>query len=260
MAGRHAGGTSTGLRIGLAVLLVLLLGAGVTAAVRGAGGEPDDGPRTAASATAAPTTPAASPEPAPPPGGTPESPQQAVGAAARQPSPALARCARAVEAAEQALAAAEPGQRNWADHVQAYRDLVAGGARYGAAEAVWTRTRLAGPSDLVRFAPPDRRWLASRGACARLGGLSEEEQQVGRVCAARAAAVDAAVVAARTTLDQWRTHQQDMAQRRARQIGRAEARQRFRALVDRAPAALAAARDSASKAKALPRCPVAAGA
>src|SRR3990170_1021148 len=122
-------------------------------------------------------------------------------------------CAREIQAGRTTLGVARTGVAHWEAHVQARTDLLAGENTAAETDAIWSRTRLAGPTDLRRFRRADRGYRRVAGpACSRPGGGGRgQRREMVHACSTRARLTDRAVAASRAAIADWESHQANMA-------------------------------------------------
>lgn len=123
----------------------------------------------------------------------------------------LVACAQALELADEAVAAAEPGVDNWEAHIRAHTDLVNGEVSWPEAEQIFDETAADGPGDLKRFDAAEKAYQEAADAC---DGLQEVEfgdrlAPAAEACQYYSAAARSAVEAASATIEDWREHLAD---------------------------------------------------
>jgi hypothetical protein len=124
----------------------------------------------------------------------------------------VGQCAADVADIEAAVDAARPGVDHWSAHVQARTDMLEGRISTKEMNATYERTKLLGPADQERFSaavsdiehPIPCQEVQSRAA----GSTGEQEQD----CLARSRTAEAALTAAKSTLEEWQSHLHHMEQ------------------------------------------------
>jgi hypothetical protein len=122
----------------------------------------------------------------------------------------LAACAAHVSKAEAAVSAASTGVRDWHTHVQARTDMYAGRISVERMDALWKRSRLAGPADQARFHAALRSYEAT-SPCGDLAAVPQGDGKAAQDCVTRARAATKAVDAARAAMADWKSHLDHMA-------------------------------------------------
>lgn len=131
----------------------------------------------------------------------------------QQPSPrseasteqAIRACAAELSRASSVVDAAARGVSDWSGHVQARTDMLQGRISVTAMEAIWKRTRLAGPADQSRFQAARQRYR-STSHCRGLRDASTSNTDRAAGCAARAEVAATAVSAAEMAMGDWQSH------------------------------------------------------
>jgi hypothetical protein len=142
------------------------------------------------------------------------------------PPPALRTCATTVRQADTVVAAASQGVEDWNIHVQSRTDMLQGRMSVSTMDAMWKRTRLAGPADQRRFhAALDSYHPTS--ACTELRNLPKVDKSSASHCATRYAAASEAVDAAKAAMADWKSHLDNMAAFAAGKMTPAEAQTRW---------------------------------
>jgi hypothetical protein len=118
----------------------------------------------------------------------------------------LAACRAEVAAGEAAVAAANQSYRDWSAHTQAQVDLDAGRTTSRQATAIWTDTGSRGQADVARFDAALAAYRQVRGACAGLSAVPGPDAAPAQGCAARGAAIAAAVAAGEKVNADWAAH------------------------------------------------------
>jgi hypothetical protein len=101
--------------------------------------------------------------------------------------------------------------------VQARTDLLSGKNSVATTEAIWKRTRLAGPADIAKLKTATDAQVAANGGCAKLSGTAA----VG--CRQRLRALHWAAAANRAAAADWANHLAMMAAHAAGAFGRQHA-------------------------------------
>lgn len=129
----------------------------------------------------------ASPSPSTPATATPASSSAPSSTAPASADPAaLTRCRDSVRAAENAVAAARTGVRNWNTHVQTRTELLSGRVSKAVATKTFKRTRLAGAAEIEKFDASYASYAKTRGDCEEAG------RALPPACATRASTADTA--------------------------------------------------------------------
>jgi hypothetical protein len=124
----------------------------------------------------------------------------------------LATCAREVANAERAISVARVGVSHWRAHVRARTDMLKGRISERRMNAVWDRTRAAGPTDVRRFQTA-RRHYHEQPRCTRRHNfrhLPRSERHVVSGCLSRSTMAPEAVAAAKATIVDWKNHLKHM--------------------------------------------------
>ena len=124
-------------------------------------------------------------------------------ASARPPS--IRACAEELSLASTVVHAAARGVSDWSGHVQARTDMLQGRISVTAMEAIWKRTRLAGPADQSRFQAARKRYQ-STSHCRGLRDASTSNADLAAGCASRAQVAATAVSAAELAMRDWQSH------------------------------------------------------
>lgn len=121
----------------------------------------------------------------------------------------LRPCAKEVAEAESVVAAAGKGVDDWHTHVQARTDMLDGRIPVATMDALWARTRLAGPLDQKRFQAA----LQGYGATPHCAALAKagSHSAAASGCLTRSRAATSAVAAARSAMGDWKSHLDHMA-------------------------------------------------
>jgi cytoskeletal protein RodZ len=241
--------------VGIVSAVVALALVGALALVLGrtvfSGG--DDTPSASSTGTASdsPTpepTASASDSPSSQPTDAQTSDAQTSGAAA---TTAMRACATEVSRAAAVVSAAAQGVTDWSSHVQARTDMLQGRISVDAMDAIWKRTRLAGPADQTRFKAA-RSDYHSTAHCAHLGGGS-----AAAACVARSKAATSAVAAAEAAMHDWESHLANMAMYANHQMSSVMAQTKWVSAWRNAPTHIDAYRSARAALDDAPACKVA---
>jgi hypothetical protein len=182
--------------------------------------------------------------------------QWLVGLLAAAAGPQTADCPSELEAGKRTLRVARTGVAHWHAHVQARTDLLSGENTAAETDAIWSRTRLAGPRDLRRFDRADRVYRrAARPACSRQS--ADHGQHVGTAasCPEREQLTARAVAAARAAIGDWESHQDNMAAFDNHEFGAGHAQRMWVRAWSTAPANINAFHDAIRRLHQAPPCP-----
>jgi len=128
-------------------------------------------------------------------------------AKAAQAATALKRCQAKVRAADAVLAAGKVGMRNWADHVQAQTDALAGDVTIGRMEDIFRRTQKAGDVDEKRYSRVVNAYHnRGDGSCKTVAGASAGVGKQLARCANRERAQAPVLAAAADGMADWTRH------------------------------------------------------
>lgn len=150
-----------------------------------------------------------------------ETPTPVASAAARTPEAddAGARACRTAHARGVAAisAARKSVVHDWAAHIQAMSDQMAGKISETDEKAIWTTTRTRGPSRVAAFDSAYAEYQKARKACQAVdpATLNAEQRAAVADCQTIGAEVDSTLAAAQKSIDEWRAHLNAMAARRA---------------------------------------------
>ena len=123
---------------------------------------------------------------------------------------ALRACKAKIKAADEVLAAAKTGMRNWSDHVQAQTDANAGKITVGEMEDIFDRTMKAGDKDEKRYSSAVKRYEDRDGSCREVSGASATiNEQLAR-CGRREQGQEPVLAAAGDGMGDWIKHLGDM--------------------------------------------------
>lgn len=188
--------------ISAAAGLALLIGGGLvidklTSSSTTAGG-------TNATAPATPSSPATTPAATRTPDPTPT----ASSASTVRSSKALTACQAKVHAVDRVLDQARTGVSHWSEHVQAQSDANASKITIAKMDAVFKRTRLAGPADQKRYAAALAASTSTSisGSCAPVAGSSATTALALQKCSQRQHDQQLLLPAAAAAMQDWKNH------------------------------------------------------
>lgn len=127
---------------------------------------------------------------------------------------ALESCQADVRASDKVIDEATVGVGHWAEHVQAQTDAFANKITADELAAIFTRTRLAGPDDLKRYAAATKKADELDGSCQEIAGAPEDVATKLAECQERATAQESVLKAGAVGMKDWANHQKDMAKSR----------------------------------------------
>lgn len=215
--GRHRGGrrsNSTQRRMAVALLVVAVVGSAAATAWAVTENARNN---SAAASNSEPTVAAAADNKATgKPKETKEAPGDTAPRAATTTAPTapaeLVACETVVASADQAIRAAESGVTHWGEHIQARTELIAGEITLDDTNAIFKRTRLAGPEDLEVFDAANEAYEEVGETCDDLdpAQVSDEWQETAQACVDREPVAAGTVDAAAAVIDDWRSHQANM--------------------------------------------------
>jgi hypothetical protein len=168
-------------------------------------------------------------------------------------SPQLSACRHALTQGDAVADAADASHRDWGAHVQAQLQLDQGKITLAQTLARWASSKRPGPSDVHAFTTARADWAKASGACqamAKAGTTADRADAA--ACLARSAAVRAVVAAGADVNAEWADHLQMMANKA--HTDAAAYSQRWRQMVQQAPATLKAYEQARSRLAAAPRC------
>ena len=161
----------------------------------------------ATESTAVPTT-------APRATATPSSTPTATASKTPRPSRAAVRamddCRHRVRAADRVLDEAKPGIAHWEAHIEAERKAEAGTISAAEQQAIFKRTRLAGPSDQRRYADAVNDLERMKGSCHKVDGADAKIKTAMAGCQKRSKEQKPVLAAADDVMRDWRNHLADM--------------------------------------------------
>ena len=169
-------------------------------------------------------------------------------------SPQLAACRHELTLGDAVAAAADASHRDWGSHVQAQLQLDQGKLTLAQTLALWASSKKPGPSDVRAFTTARAAWAKASGACQTMASptTTTADRADAAACMARRAAVQAVVATGADVNAEWAAHLQMMANK-AHTDG-ASYSQRWRQMVQQAPATLKAYEQARSRLAAAPRC------
>ena len=178
--------------------------------------------------------------------------QSAVVAAAA--SPQLSACQHALTLGDAVADAADASHRDWGSHVQAQLQLDRGKITLAQTLALWASSKKPGPSDVHAFTTARAAWAKASGACQTMAtkATTTADRADAAACMARRAAVQAVVATGADVNAEWADHLQMMANKA--HTDTAAYSQRWRQMVQQAPATLKAYEQARSRLAAAPRC------
>jgi hypothetical protein len=238
--------------IGLAAVLGAVAAAVALVVVLGwvpGSGDDDTASKQSASGTATSGAPrsqqATSPSPSPDGGGADR---------ARVPK-ALRACATSVSRAARTVKAARQGVQNWSDHVQARTDMLEGRMSMDTMDAIWTRTKKAGPADQERFRKALDAYDAP-SACTKVKDVPAADRSMAQRCTQRSEAANRAVRSAKAAMRDWEVHLANMAKFADGDMSAAMAQGRWVAAWRNAPSNINAYREAREALDKAPACRV----
>ncbi len=128
---------------------------------------------------------------------------------------ALKDCRASVESADDVVQAAELGIGHWAEHVQAQSDANSRDISEDKMDAIFKRTRLAGPEDVQRYEDAVDAAVDRSASCRVPDAAPAEVKTDLQRCAERDDALQPVLEAAKDAMDDWESHLADMRRSRA---------------------------------------------
>jgi len=119
-------------------------------------------------------------------------------------------CAAELSTADGVVAAADPGVRDWNDHVQARTDMLEGRMSVERMDAIWARTRAAGPGEQETFHAAMNKH-GDMSDCTELKAKAKGAGEPAADCVARATTAERTVAAAEKAMGDWESHLKNMA-------------------------------------------------
>jgi hypothetical protein len=195
----------------IAVLVVLGLVAGQQGWLTGSGSISGNPPTAVASRQTEDPTESATPGSSPTDGATSTDGDSgdssgAGGSTDSAAQDALGDCRAKVEATDKVLKAAKVGVRHWAEHVQAQTDANSGKISTDTMDAIFKRTRLAGPKDVEKYQDAVQDAKDEHGSCDTPDGTPAPIAARFTDCAEREQAQQHVVDAAAEAMDDWESH------------------------------------------------------
>ncbi|HYP46726.1 MAG TPA: hypothetical protein VEQ66_16190 [Propionibacteriaceae bacterium] len=123
---------------------------------------------------------------------------------------ALQKCRSKVQARDRVLQAAATGVGHWSEHVDAQTDANRGDISTSQMQAIFKRTRLAGPADVKRYREALARDKQLSAACQPPSGAPARVTTAMANCAKRAQAQGPVLKAAEAAMNDWQSHLSDM--------------------------------------------------
>lgn len=169
-------------------------------------------------------------------------------------SPQLSACQHALTLGDAVADAADASHRDWGSHVQAQLQLDQGKITLAQTLALWASSKKPGPSDVHAFTTARAAWAKASGACQTMAtkATTTADRADAAACMARRAAVQAVVATGADVNAEWADHLQMMANKA--HTDTAAYSQRWRQMVQQAPATLKAYEQARSRLAAAPRC------
>jgi hypothetical protein len=165
----------------------------------------------------------------------------------------LAACRHELTLGDAVAAAADASHRDWGSHVQAQLQLDQGKFTLAQTLALWASSKKPGPSDVRAFTTARAAWAKAPGACQTMAASTTTVDRAdAAACMARRAAVQAVVATGADVNAEWAAHLQMMADKA--HTDAASYSQRWRQMVQQAPATLKAYERARSRLAAAPRC------
>lgn len=162
-------------------------------------------------------------------------------------------CSAQLSRASTVVEAAARGVSDWSDHVQARTDMLAGRISVTTMDAIWKRTRLAGPADQSRFQAASKGYQStSRCGELRVAPASSADRAAG--CVARATAATRAVAAAEMAMRDWQSHLANMSMHADGRMNSVTAQRKWVSAWRQAPPHVAAYRSARATLDKAPPC------
>ena len=144
------------------------------------------------------------------------------GTAAAEARRALAACQAGVRARDDVIEAASTGVGHWAEHVQAQSDVDAGKISTEAMDAIFKRTRLAGPEDVQRYEEAASASEDRSAGCEPVAGAPTEISDQLESCLQRSKAQQPVLTAGADGMGDWKSHLADMRRSRMHHVDDAQ--------------------------------------
>ncbi|HET9301885.1 MAG TPA: hypothetical protein VFO20_03830 [Propionibacteriaceae bacterium] len=173
------------------------------------------GPQAESSTIAAESQAPSTAESSPSPSTTPST--DAASAAAAE---ALEACQAKVRAADAVRKQGKTGVLNWAEHVQAQKDNLAGKASVEEMRARFKKTRLKGPDDLKRYNDALSTYEDLEGSCRKVEGADIAVAASLKKCNERSKAQQPVLEATAAGMKDWKAHQKFMQRNALHKAGR----------------------------------------
>jgi hypothetical protein len=124
----------------------------------------------------------------------------------------LRKCARSVARAERVVSVARVGVGHWRAHVKARTDWLRGRISEKKMNAIWDRTRAAGPHDVKRFHTARQHYHEEPRCTKRheFRAVPRSKHALVTGCVARSVLAPRAVAAAKATIVDWKNHLKHM--------------------------------------------------
>lgn len=192
------------------VVIALLAIGGVVAAQQGVfSGDSTATTTPSVMATAQTADPSDAPTPADDPTDS-ATPSSSASPSASETSSAATRtlddCRDSVQAADRTITAAKTGIGHWSEHVQAQTDANAGTISVDKMDAIFKRTRLAGPDDTASYAKAVKAMDRAKASCEAPAGAPASVRKQLSTCAERADQQRPVLAAAKDGMDDWESH------------------------------------------------------
>ncbi|MEP6855316.1 MAG: hypothetical protein ABJA33_07595 [Pedococcus sp.] len=190
----------------VAVLVVLLAGAGVWTVLSNGGASADGAPAKPAASGASPSPTTSEPPTTSPSPTNSESP--ATDAALAKAQASIRACSARIAAGERIADAAAASARDWGTHAGAQLELDKGTYTVAQTEAVWGSSKAGGPGEVKEFAAATAAAKATTTACATVlvDTRGTALADGGTACAARSKALAAVQTTGTKVNAQWAEH------------------------------------------------------
>ena len=132
--------------------------------------------------------------------------QPSTDAASEKVQQALQSCRAKLRARDGVISAADTGVGHWSEHVQAQTDANSGKISASDMQAIFKRTRLAGPADLKRYQAALAADRSSSGACTAPAGASAAQRTQFASCVKRSRAQEPALASGKAAMADWQSH------------------------------------------------------
>jgi hypothetical protein len=167
-------------------------------------------PTPAVGATESTAVPTTTPRANATPSSTPKASASATPTANGAAVKAMDECRDRVRAADRVLEEAKPGIAHWEAHIKAQRDAERNAISAAEQQAIFKRTRLAGPSDQKRYADAANDVERTKGSCSKVDGADAAVKSAMAKCQQRSRAQKPVLAAADDVMRDWRKHLADM--------------------------------------------------